>query len=171
MAKQTAAKTAADDEQRDHMARVWCTDDVWAEFTQGVHLDGGSVSAALGDLVRADVGRRRRAAGATEAASARRAVLALEDAKELAASLTALTARLESLAKWEHKEPVAADPIDPMDSLNQRWTTPALAKLSGTATTTAAAAPPPLPDDWMIRPRPAADGGRAGPADIPEWEE
>jgi hypothetical protein len=161
-----AAKQTAD-APRDHMARVTVTDDVWAEFAQAVRLEGRSVSAALGELVRADVGRRRRAAGSTEAASARRAVLALEDAKELAASLTALTARLESLAKWEHREPVAAAPIDPIADLNQRWTTPALAEHSGGATTTAAAAPP-LPDDWMIRP---AGGSRVDPADIPAWEE
>ena len=162
---------------------------MWAEFTQGVHLDGDSVSLALGDLVRADVGRRRRAAGATEAASARRAVLALEDAKELAASLTALTVRLESLAKWERKprvvtrNPAAISDPGAAPYLNLQGSG---VDEHGVPWQRQQPTPPPPSERWEDNPptpeqlaewkRKAAERSAAGDvrqplADIPEWEE
>jgi hypothetical protein len=84
------AKEAAD--QRDHMARVQVTDEVWAAFRAG--LGTTPVNVALGDLVRREVGRKARRT-ADDAGGVR---IALADARELADELTFLIARLERSA-------------------------------------------------------------------------
>jgi hypothetical protein len=79
-------------EQRDRMARVQTSDETWAAFR--AQLGVTPVSIALGRLVEREVGRTARSS-ATDAGAVR---VALEDAREVAAELAALIARLEPLA-------------------------------------------------------------------------
>jgi hypothetical protein len=85
-----AAKEAAD--QRDRIARVQVSDEVWAAFRAG--LGTTPVNAALGELVRREVGRKAR----RSADDARGIRVALADAREVADELTSLIARLERVA-------------------------------------------------------------------------
>ena len=84
---QRDAKEAAD--QRDRIARVQVSDEVWAAFRAG--LGTTPVNAALGELVRREVGRKARRS-ANDAGVIR---AALADAREVADELTSLIARLE----------------------------------------------------------------------------
>jgi hypothetical protein len=85
-AERAARETA---NQRDRMARVQVSDEVWGVFRAG--LGTTPVSVALGELVRREVGRKaRRSAG--DAAGIQ---IALADAREVADELTSLIARLE----------------------------------------------------------------------------
>jgi hypothetical protein len=71
------------------MARVQVSDEVWAAYRAG--LGATSVSEALGELVRREVGRGARRS-AMDAAGVR---LALEDARQLRDELEGLIRRLE----------------------------------------------------------------------------
>jgi hypothetical protein len=82
-----ATKEATD--RRDRIARVQVSDEVWAAFRAG--LGTTPVNAALGELVRREVGRKARRS-ATDADGIR---IALADAHEVADELTSLIARLE----------------------------------------------------------------------------
>ena len=84
---QRAAKEAA--AQRDRMARVQVSDEVWAAFRAG--LGTTPVNVALGELVRREVARNARRS-ADDAAGIR---IALADAREIADELRSLIARLE----------------------------------------------------------------------------
>jgi hypothetical protein len=71
------------------MARVQVSDEVWGAYRAS--LGTLPVSAALGELVKREVGRAaRRSAG-----DADRARIALEDARQLSDELASLIARLE----------------------------------------------------------------------------
>jgi flagellar biosynthesis/type III secretory pathway protein FliH len=84
------AKEAAD--QRDRMARVRASDEVWAAFRAG--LGTTPVNVALGELVRREVGRRqRRTAGDEQGVR-----LAVEDARAVADELQEMIARLDQVA-------------------------------------------------------------------------
>lgn len=85
-----AAKEAAD--QRDRIARVQVSDEVWAAFRAG--LGTTPVNAALGELVRREVARKAR----RSANDARGIRIALADARAVADELTSLIARLEPAA-------------------------------------------------------------------------
>jgi hypothetical protein len=85
-----AAKEATD--QRDRMARVQVSDDVWAAFRAG--LGTTPVNVGLGELVRHKVARNARRS-ANDAKGIR---IALADAREVADELTSLIARLEGAA-------------------------------------------------------------------------
>ena len=80
-------KDAAD--QRDRMARVQVSDEVWADFRAG--LGTTPVNVALGGLVRREVGRRARRS-TNDSAGIR---IALADARDVADELMSLIARLE----------------------------------------------------------------------------
>jgi hypothetical protein len=82
-----AAKEATG--QRDRMARVQVSDEVWAAFRAG--LGTTPVNVALGELVRREVSRKaRRSANDADGIQ-----FALADAREVADELTSLIARLE----------------------------------------------------------------------------
>jgi hypothetical protein len=85
-----AAKKAAI--LRDRMARVQVSDEVWAAFRAG--LGTAPVNAALGELVRREVGRKARRS-ANDPGGIR---VALADAREVADELMSLIARLERVA-------------------------------------------------------------------------
>jgi hypothetical protein len=87
---QRAVKDAAD--QRDRMARVQVSDEVWAAFRTG--LGTTPVNDALGELVRREVARKARRS-ADDADGIR---IALADAREVADELRSLIARLELAA-------------------------------------------------------------------------
>ena len=74
------------------MARVQVSDEVWAAYRAS--LGTVPVSAALGELVRREVGRKARRS-ANDADGAR---LALEDARQLSDELASLITRLERAA-------------------------------------------------------------------------
>jgi hypothetical protein len=78
--------------QRDRMARVQVSDEVWSAFRAS--LGAIPVSVALGELVRREVGRRERR-GASDEQGIR---LALEDARVLAGELQEMIVRLERQA-------------------------------------------------------------------------
>jgi hypothetical protein len=82
-----AAEEAAN--QRDRMARVQVTDEVWTAFRAG--LGTIPVNVALGELVKREVGRKARRS-ANDAAGIQ---VALADARDVADELTSLIARLE----------------------------------------------------------------------------
>jgi hypothetical protein len=82
-----AARAAAD--ERDRIARVQVSDEIWAAFRAG--LGRTPVNAALGELVRREVARKARRS-AQDADGIR---LALADAHEVADELTSLIARLD----------------------------------------------------------------------------
>jgi hypothetical protein len=82
-----AAEEAAN--QRDRMARVQVTDEVWTAFRAG--LGTIPVNVALGELVKREVGRKARRS-ANDAAGIQ---VALADARDVADELTLLIARLE----------------------------------------------------------------------------
>ena len=84
---QRAATEAAD--QRDRMARVQVSDEVWAAFRAGLGTTPANV--ALGELVRREVARNARRS-ADDAAGIR---IALADARETADELKSLITRLE----------------------------------------------------------------------------
>jgi hypothetical protein len=92
---QRAAEEAAD--QRDRIARVQVSDDVWAAFRAG--LGTTPVNVALGAMVRREVGRKARRS-ANDADGIR---VALADAREVADELTSLIARLERAAANESR--------------------------------------------------------------------
>jgi hypothetical protein len=94
---QRAAKEAAD--QRDRMARVQVSDEVWAAFRVG--LGTTPVNVALGELVRREVARNARRS-ADDAAGIR---IALADAREVADELTSLITRLERAAANDLQSP------------------------------------------------------------------
>jgi len=79
-------------EPRDRMARVQASDETWAAFR--AQLGVTPVSVALGRLVEREVARTARSS-ASDSEGVR---VALEDAREVAAELAALIARLEPLA-------------------------------------------------------------------------
>jgi hypothetical protein len=87
---QRAATEAAD--QRDRMARVQVSDEVWAAFRAGLGTTPANV--ALGELVLREVARNARRS-ANDAAAIR---IALADAREVADGLTSLITRLERAA-------------------------------------------------------------------------
>jgi hypothetical protein len=84
------AKEAAD--QRDRMARVRASDEVWAAFRAG--LGTTPVNVALGKLVTREVGRRQRRTAGDE----RGVRLAVEDARAVADELQEMIARLDGPA-------------------------------------------------------------------------
>jgi hypothetical protein len=71
------------------MARVQVSDEVWAAYR--IALNGKSVGAALGELVRREVARNAR----RSAEDLQGIRLALDDARELSRELAELIARLE----------------------------------------------------------------------------
>lgn len=75
--------------QRDRMARVQVSDEVWSAFRAS--LGATPVSVALGELVRREVGRRERRTASDEE-GVRRAV---EDARAVADELQKMIARLD----------------------------------------------------------------------------
>lgn len=75
--------------QRDRMARVQVSDDVWSAFRAS--LGATPVSVALGELVRREVGRRERRTASDELGVR----LAVEDARAVADELQAMIARLD----------------------------------------------------------------------------
>jgi hypothetical protein len=75
--------------QRDRMARVQVSDEVWSAFR--ANLGATPVSVALGELVSREVGRRERRTASDEQ-GVRRAV---EDARAVADELQAMVARLD----------------------------------------------------------------------------
>jgi hypothetical protein len=76
--------------QRDRMARVQVSDDVWAAFRAS--LGATPVSAALGELVRREVGRSERRTASDEQAIR----LAVEDARAVAEELHEMISRLDA---------------------------------------------------------------------------
>jgi hypothetical protein len=84
------AKEPAD--QRDRMARVQVSDEVWAAFRAG--LGTTPVNVALGELVRREVGRRQRRTASDEQGVR----LAVEDARAVADELQEMIARLDQVA-------------------------------------------------------------------------
>jgi hypothetical protein len=89
------------------MARVQVSDEVWAAYRAG--LGATSVSVALGELVRREVGRNaRRSASDLEGVRT-----ALEDARKLSDELASLITRLERAGSAPAR---SAD----LDSLSQR---------------------------------------------------
>jgi hypothetical protein len=82
-----AARQAAD--QRDRMARVQVSDQIWAAFRAGLGMT--PVNVALGELVRREVARNARRS-ANDAEGIR---IALADAREVAEELSSLIARFE----------------------------------------------------------------------------
>jgi hypothetical protein len=90
---QSAAEEAAG--QRDRIARVRVSDDVWAAFRAG--LGTTPVNIALGEMLRRDVGRKARRS-ANDADGIR---VALADAPEVSDELASLIARLERAAANE----------------------------------------------------------------------
>ncbi len=81
-----------DAHQRDRIARVQVSDEVWAAFR--ARLGTTPVNAALGELVRREVGRKARRS-ADDASGIR---IALADAREVADELQEMIARLEGQA-------------------------------------------------------------------------
>jgi hypothetical protein len=79
-------------DERDRIARVQVSDEVWAAFRAG--LGTTPVNAALGELVRREVGRQARRS-ATDTHGIR---VALADARLVADELASLIARLERAA-------------------------------------------------------------------------
>jgi hypothetical protein len=77
------------DDQRDRIARVQVSDEVWAAFRAG--LGTTPVNVALGELVRREVARKARRS-ASDAGGIR---VALADAREVVNELTSMIARLE----------------------------------------------------------------------------
>ena len=75
--------------QRDRMARVQVSDEVWSAFRAS--LGTTPVSVALGELVRREVGRRERRTADDEQGVR----LAVEDARAVADELQEMIARLE----------------------------------------------------------------------------
>jgi len=75
--------------QRDRMARVQVSDEVWSAFRAG--LGATPVNVALGELVRREVGRRERRTGSDEQGVR----VAVEDARAVARELQEMIARLE----------------------------------------------------------------------------
>jgi hypothetical protein len=75
--------------QRDRMARVQVSDEIWSAFRAS--LGATPVSVALGELVRREVGRRERRTASDEQ-GVRRAV---EDARAVADELQEMIARLD----------------------------------------------------------------------------
>jgi hypothetical protein len=92
-----AAKEAAG--QRDRIARVQVSDEVWAAFRGG--LGTTPVNVALGELVRREVGRKTR----RSADDARGIRVALADARDVADELSSLIARLERAAANDPRSP------------------------------------------------------------------
>src|SRR5262249_9435559 len=87
---QRVAKESAG--QRDRMARVQVSDEIWAAFRGG--LGTTPVNVALGELVGREVARKARRS-ATDSGRIR---IALADAREVADELASLIARLERAA-------------------------------------------------------------------------
>jgi hypothetical protein len=105
-----AATEAAD--QRDHIARVQVSDEVWATFKAG--LGTTTVNVALGELVRREVGRNARRS-ANDAGAIR---VALADAREVADELTSLIARLEHASANDLR---SGDSEPSFDDERQHW--------------------------------------------------
>jgi hypothetical protein len=78
--------------QRDRMARVQVSDEVWSAFRAS--LGATPVSVALGELVRREVGRRER----RTASDAQGVRLAVEDARAVAEELQEMIVRLDGSA-------------------------------------------------------------------------
>jgi hypothetical protein len=78
--------------QRDRMARVQVSDDVWSAFRAS--LGATPVSIALGELVRREVGRHERRTASDEQGVR----LAVEDARAVADELKEMIVRLEGQA-------------------------------------------------------------------------
>jgi hypothetical protein len=78
--------------QRDRMARVQVSDEVWSAFRAS--LGTTPVSIALGELVRREVGRRERRTASDEQGVR----LAVEDARAVAEELQEMIVRLERQA-------------------------------------------------------------------------
>ena len=78
--------------QRDRMARVQVSDDVWSAFR--ANLGATPVNVALGELVRREVGRRERRTASHEEGVR----LAVEDARAVAGELQEMIARLDRQA-------------------------------------------------------------------------
>jgi len=124
------------------MARVSCSDEVWAEFKRLAQTDGWQpVNEYLGALVAKEVAYQNRLRARAEDTTARQVLATLDQVKELHSDLEGLTARLESLAA--------------------KKATPAPAPVARTAEGV------PLSGDWTAYRR---DGG-VDPADVPDWEE
>jgi hypothetical protein len=75
--------------QRDRMARVQVSDEVWSAFR--ANLGATPVSVALGELVRREVGRRERRTASDEQGVR----LAVEDARAVADELQEMIARFD----------------------------------------------------------------------------
>jgi len=147
------------------MARVSCTDEVWAEFKHLAAADGWQpVNEYLGELVAKEVARHARLRARAADATAQKVLNALDEVKALRDDLEGITARLEELAAGSASA-----------------TTPQMAEVTGAP----ARHPwdvPPTPEElaeWQARwKQRAAEGGpdwftrRASAAgdDVPEWE-
>jgi hypothetical protein len=79
------------------MARVTVSDETWQRFRRLAEPTGG-VSRKLGELVSREVRRHREQELRAGTAVAREALDALDETRELAQYLEAITARLEALA-------------------------------------------------------------------------
>jgi CRP-like cAMP-binding protein len=84
-------------EPRPHMARVTVNDEIWQHFRRLAEPSGG-VSRKLGELVSREVRRHREHELRAGTASAREALTALDEARELARQLGAIADRLEAVA-------------------------------------------------------------------------
>jgi post-segregation antitoxin (ccd killing protein) len=95
-AKQVAEKRRLR-EPRPHMARVTVNDETWQHFRRLAEPSGG-VSRKLGELVSREVRRHREHQLRAGTASAREALSALDEARELARQVGAIVDRLEAVA-------------------------------------------------------------------------
>jgi len=113
---------------RDHMARVCCPDEVWAEFKRLAQTDGWQpVNEYLGALVGKEVASQNRLRARAEDATARQVLAALDQAKELRSELAGITVRLEALVghRTEPAVPVvrASDwDVSPTPEQRAEWT-------------------------------------------------
>ncbi|MEO8898588.1 MAG: hypothetical protein ABI473_07855 [Candidatus Dormibacter sp.] len=130
--------------RRDHMARVFCTDEAWTAFRLAAQQREIASSTYLGQLVSQEVLRLEAAAAKDEKKGAKQALAALDEARILGADITRLTARLEWLAG--KREPAAVPPA------------PAVLRTAGGV---------PDLDDWsQFR----LDSSSTEAADVPDWE-
>jgi hypothetical protein len=103
---------------RDHMARVFCTDEAWTVFRQAAQRREIASSAYLGQLVAREVTRLQAAAARAGELGAAQAVAALDEARALRNDIARLTDRLEGLAG----QPAVRTQPPIVDPLAERWT-------------------------------------------------
>ena len=88
------SRRRAQDELKDHVARVRVSEAAWLEFRR--FIGPRPVSRALGELVDAEVARQRQLRVRRDSASDRDLLGALDEARELRERLEVLVARLEA---------------------------------------------------------------------------